>query len=75
MRVLTSGRPDPDPTERFTKEAAVWREMQTDLSPRFENGKLIVAEKSGHDIQLDQPELVIAAIEEVVDLARVSTGR
>ena len=75
LRVLTEGRPDPNPTERSMREAAVWRAMQTDLSQRSENGKLIVADKSGHDIQLDQPELVIAAIKEVVDLARVSTGR
>jgi pimeloyl-ACP methyl ester carboxylesterase len=75
LRVLTEGRPDPAPTERSRKEAAVWREMQTELSRRSENGKLIVAEKSGHDIQLDQPELVIAAIRELVGLARVSTGR
>src|SRR5262245_43409485 len=40
LRVLTAGRPDPNPTERSTKEAAVWREMQTDLSRRSENGKL-----------------------------------
>jgi len=33
------------------------------------NGKHVVASKSGHWIQLDQPELVIEAIREVVELA------
>lgn len=34
------------------------------------NGKHLVAAKSGHWVQLDQPELVIEAIQEVVESAR-----
>jgi pimeloyl-ACP methyl ester carboxylesterase len=37
--------------------------------PTFFKRKLIVAEKSGHDIHLDQPELVIAAIKNAFDVA------
>lgn len=34
------------------------------------NGKLIVAAKSGHHIQLDEPELVIKAIQDVLAALR-----
>lgn len=68
--VLAQGRPESNPTERSTKEAQVWRELQIDLSKRSSNGRLVVAEKSGHDIHVDQPELVVAAIREVVETAR-----
>lgn len=36
-------------------------------------GRLIVAEKSGHWIQLDHPELVVSAIQEVINAPRVNT--
>jgi len=68
--VLAAGRPDPNPTTRSTQEAKVWRDLQIDLSQRSPNGKLIVAEKSGHNIQVDQPELVTEAIRDVVAATR-----
>ena len=37
------------------------------LSPR---GKRVVAEQSGHYIQVEQPKLVIEAIREVVEAAQ-----
>jgi pimeloyl-ACP methyl ester carboxylesterase len=63
--VLTHGRPDSSPEEEED-----WRDMQADHARRSPTGRLIVAERSGHDIQLDQPDLVIEAIREVVGLAR-----
>ncbi len=45
----------------------VWQRMHIELAAQSSRGKRIVAEKSGHYIQLDQPELVIAAIREVVE--------
>jgi LuxR family maltose regulon positive regulatory protein len=40
-----------------------------ELAAQAPHGKRIVAEQSGHYIQLDQPELVIDAIREVVEAA------
>lgn len=48
----------------------IWRELQIELSHRSRKGKLIIAEKSGHGIQFDQPELVIEAVRSV--LRRIS---
>jgi pimeloyl-ACP methyl ester carboxylesterase len=46
------------------------QQMQIELAAQSSNGKRIVAEKSGHYIQLDQPELVIDAIRQVIEAAR-----
>jgi len=46
-----------------------WHQMQNELAQQSARGKRIVAEKSGHYIQLDQPELVIESIREVVEAA------
>lgn len=43
-----------------------WVALQTELGTLSPQSKLIVAAKSGHHIQLDQPELVIDAIEQVL---------
>jgi formylglycine-generating enzyme required for sulfatase activity/alpha-beta hydrolase superfamily lysophospholipase len=43
------------------------REQKLVLTKLSRNSKLIVASRTGHHIQLDQPELVIEAIRQVVD--------
>ena len=45
---------------------------QSQLSPK---GRLIVARKSGHYIQNDQPRLVVRAIVQVVAMARHNAAR
>ena len=42
-----------------------WTKMQEELAGLSSNGKQVIAEESGHYIQLDQPELVIEAILEI----------
>jgi pimeloyl-ACP methyl ester carboxylesterase len=69
--VLSRGRPDPgmyDPgvaPEVVAQAEQVWSQMQLELTALSSRGRRIVAQKSGHSIQLDQPELVIGAIREV----------
>ena len=46
-----------------------WQELQRDLASLSTNSTHIVASDSSHYIQLDQPELVIAAIKSVVQAA------
>jgi pimeloyl-ACP methyl ester carboxylesterase len=43
-----------------------WHTLQTELAALSPQGELIVADQSGHYIQLDQPDLVISAIEQVL---------
>ncbi len=42
-------------------------ELQKELVRRSSRGKQIIAEKSGHNIHRDEPELVIDAIRQVID--------
>jgi pimeloyl-ACP methyl ester carboxylesterase len=46
------------------------QELQQDLVHRSSRGKQIVATRSGHFIQRDEPELVVSAIREVVEATR-----
>ena len=43
-----------------------WAALQADLARRSSSGKQLIADKSGHYIQFDQPDLVIDAIRQVV---------
>ncbi|HEV2665986.1 MAG TPA: hypothetical protein VG324_13795 [Blastocatellia bacterium] len=46
------------------------KRLQADLLTLSSNSKQIVAKKSGHHIQLDEPDLVIDAIQQVVKASR-----
>lgn len=50
----------------------MFHELQHDLVRLSTRGVQIMAERSGHFIQVDEPDLVVSAIRQVVDLARAS---
>ena len=56
--------------EQIPRIEAAWLEMQRELASRSSRGRLVVAQKSGHYVQTEEPELVISAIREVVEAAR-----
>jgi pimeloyl-ACP methyl ester carboxylesterase len=59
MIVIEAGeRPNPQLGARM-------HEMQLDLVRRSTRGELRVADRSGHMIQLDQPEVVAQAISDI----------
>jgi pimeloyl-ACP methyl ester carboxylesterase len=45
--------------------------MQAELAQHSPSGKYMIAEKSGHKIHIDQPELVVEVIRQVVEVARI----
>jgi pimeloyl-ACP methyl ester carboxylesterase len=49
---------------------AITLDLQKDLATLVPNAHFGIATESGHDIHQDQPELVIAAIRDVVDAVR-----
>ena len=65
LLVAVQGPPNTDP-----KMTEMWMEKQKEWVKKVPGAKLVRAEKSGHFIQGQQPELVIAAIKELVDKAR-----
>lgn len=46
--------------------AQSWSELQADLVTKSKLGKQIIATKSGHDIMTDQPEIVVAAVRQML---------
>ncbi len=76
--VLSAGaRPDHDPASGISAEEmqqtySAVEQMQVELTARSSRGKQIVAPESGHYIHVEQPELVVEAIREVVDMIRMN---
>jgi pimeloyl-ACP methyl ester carboxylesterase len=56
--------------EQARAERAVWDELQQELTALSSRGRRIVAERSGHAVQLQQPQLVIDAVVEMVEELR-----
>jgi hypothetical protein len=52
--------------------AAVWAELQVDLTTLSTRGTQVIAEKSGHFIQNSEPELIVSAVQQVVNRVRAS---
>ncbi|HZU66017.1 MAG TPA: alpha/beta hydrolase [Ktedonobacteraceae bacterium] len=72
--VFSHGKPDMFEgmmSEREIEKAEEsWRQMQAEMARLSPQGKLIIAENSGHIIHIEQPELVVEAIREVVEHIR-----
>jgi pimeloyl-ACP methyl ester carboxylesterase len=65
--VLAHGRPEPSPPGWPGEEVErLWQQLQRELAQLVPRGRLVVATESGHNIQDDQPELVLDAIGDVV---------
>ena len=56
--------------ETIQQAEQAWRDAQIDLAAQVSDGTLVVAENSGHSIQLEQPGIVIDAIRTLVEQAR-----
>jgi pimeloyl-ACP methyl ester carboxylesterase len=68
------GSPPPGVSaETWQRLAEEKKGQKIELTKLSCNSKLIAAGKSGHHIQLDEPELVIGAIRQVVEAARSGT--
>jgi pimeloyl-ACP methyl ester carboxylesterase len=58
------------PKEWDTATEPVWQQMQAELTKLSTNSKQIIAKKAGHNIQAEEPQLVIDAILNVINQAR-----
>lgn len=68
--VLTRGLPDSLPILSEQENAqynATWHALQSELVGLSSNGRQVVAQNSGHYIQLDEPNLVIEAVRELIE--------
>ena len=75
--LIGAGKGEPAPPgispEEWTRLAEEKRQQKVGMAKLSRNHQIILAEHSGHHVQLDQPELVITAIQQVVDSARTHT--
>ena len=63
-------KPQPDLPEDLVKPTNdAWQKMQHELAHLSTRGTQVIAKNSAHYIQLDRPDLVIAAVRQVVDQA------
>lgn len=60
--VITAGK-SPCSQEFNTR---IWLPLQKDLVTKSKKGKQIIAEKSGHMIHYDQPEIIVQAVQDMV---------
>ena len=68
------GNPPPDiSADEWKRVNEEKRQQKVGLTNLSRNSRLIVAEKSGHHIQLDEPQVVIGAVRLVVDAVRRRT--
>jgi pimeloyl-ACP methyl ester carboxylesterase len=68
---LAHGRPSPAPPGwPIEEDERLWRQLQRELAQLVPGGRLVIATESGHDIQHEQPELVLDAIRDVVRAVR-----
>lgn len=71
MVVITSTKIGAAPRGMGTPEGRrVWRGLHADIFQATSNGMHIVTSKSGHNIERDEPELVLSAVRWVVDRVR-----
>ena len=78
LMVLSHGQPMAMPglAEAVNQASEqLWQQLQAELAALSSRGRLVVAEGSGHYLQLERPELVIDAIAEVVTAARTNQDR
>jgi pimeloyl-ACP methyl ester carboxylesterase len=71
--VLTAGRMAPRPGEALAGTEAryeVWRALHDEIAALSTRGERRTVAGAGHAIQMERPEAVIAAIEEVIAMAR-----
>jgi pimeloyl-ACP methyl ester carboxylesterase len=65
--------PQPDLPEDLVKPTNdAWQQMQMELAHLSTRGTQVIAKNSGHYIQLDRPDVVIAGIRSMVDQLRMS---
>ena len=67
--VITRGIPDETGPNAAAMEAE-HRKDHASVATMSRRGRLVIAARSGHHVQLDEPELVVSAIREVVAAAR-----
>ncbi|MBP6869273.1 alpha/beta hydrolase [Candidatus Babeliales bacterium] len=68
LTVISAGKPWPGAGNDDLN--SVWPQLQADLVTKSSRGKQIIAEKSGHRIDVEQPDIIVEAVREMVNEIR-----
>jgi pimeloyl-ACP methyl ester carboxylesterase len=72
--VLSHGVAQPMPNvsaEVNTAYEQIWQQMQRELAALSSNSQHIIVEGAGHDIQLERPQVVVQAIQQILERVRI----
>lgn len=69
--VISRGQSEWIPKRTNDDREKIWQQLQQDLWKLSPLSQQIFANRSGHDIHIEQPELVISAINDIVSMSRV----
>jgi pimeloyl-ACP methyl ester carboxylesterase len=72
LAVITRGGLHFPPGSEPAAQERLWRQLQDELAAVQPNSTHVIATRSGHDIQHEQPELVLAQVRRVVAAVRAS---
>jgi hypothetical protein len=68
VRVITAGRPWWPAADRNL----VWRSAHERLAASVTDGRLIVEERSGHRVDVDQPDVIVRTVTDLVQQVRTN---
>lgn len=72
--VISRGKAEWYGNDNARNREKIWIELQQDLSRLSPISQHIFAHRSGHDIPQQQPEIIIAAIADMIDLVRIMSS-
>jgi pimeloyl-ACP methyl ester carboxylesterase len=72
LAVITRGGQELPPESEAAAQELLWRQLQDELAAMQPGSTHVIATGSGHDIQHEQPELVLAQVRRVVAAVRAS---
>jgi pimeloyl-ACP methyl ester carboxylesterase len=72
LAVITHGRLHFPPGSEEAAQERLWRQLQDELAAMQPGSTHVIASRSGHDIQHEQPELVLAQLRRVIAAVRAS---
>ena len=72
IRIITAIRysEDQEALGYHAEDMQVWAQMQANIMSISTDAKQIITDKSGHSVQLSEPELIIEAIKDLVEINR-----
>jgi pimeloyl-ACP methyl ester carboxylesterase len=69
--VISRGMPEWEGNEKLRQREKIWIELQQDLTRLSPYSQHIFANQSGHDIPHDQPQIIVDAIADIINMAKL----